>query len=82
MNSEDICERFNSFLSERGEGTHPFRGNLHDCYTRKRVDTEGRDVVAVESSQCNWSNLLNYVTIRGEKNPKKQGHFYLDERCF
>lgn len=82
MNSEDICERFNSFLKNKGEGTHLFQGNLHKCYTFKRVETEGRDVEAVESPPCRWDDILNYVHIHGEKDPNRKGKFYLDERCF
>ncbi|AMQ10989.1 hypothetical protein [Brazilian marseillevirus] len=80
--ADDVCERFNSFLREKGEGMHFFHGNLHNCYTRKRVETLGRDITAVEDMSCNWSNLLNIVKIRGEVDLEKQGKFYLDERCF
>nr|WNL49527.1 toxin of RelEStbE family [Marseillevirus sp.] len=81
MNPEDVCERFNSFLSERKEGTHFFIGNLRGCSIHKNVETEGRYVVAAEDLPCHWHRLLNVVTILGEKDQNKTGRFYLDERC-
>lgn len=82
MAVDETCQRFNRFLRERTEGTHLFRGNLHDCYINRGADTQGRQVAAVEID-CDWTDgMLNRVTIKGSVDDRAASDFYLDERCF
>lgn len=76
--TDKVCERFDKFLSEKGEGIHYFRGNLFGCYTKNGVNTNGRK--EVEEVSCNWGKgILNKVHISENGG---SGKFYLDMRCF
>lgn len=82
MTTDETCQQFNRFLREKGEGTHFFRGNLHQCYVQRAADTQGRRVAAIEID-CDWRNgMLNRVVIEGPVGTGESDNFYLDERCF